>query len=59
MAKQVFRDGTEVVGFYARTLKSGPFVFVSGTTSLDSRGACRAVTRPSRPWSACARSMRR
>ncbi len=38
MAKQVFRDGTEVVGFYARTLKSGPFVFVSGTTSLDSRG---------------------
>jgi enamine deaminase RidA (YjgF/YER057c/UK114 family) len=27
-----------VVGFYARTLKSGPFVFVSGTTSLDSKG---------------------
>jgi len=38
MAKQVFRDGTEVTGFYARTIKSGPFVFVSGTTSLDSRG---------------------
>lgn len=38
MAKQVFHDGTEVVGFYARTVKSGPFVFVSGTTSLDSRG---------------------
>src|SRR5437899_2324766 len=38
MAKQVFRDGTEVVGFYARTIKSGPFVFVSGTTSLDSKG---------------------
>ena len=38
MAKEVFRDGTEVVGFYARTLKSGPFVFVSGTTSLDSKG---------------------
>ena len=38
MAKQVFRDGTEVVGFYARTVKTGPFVFVSGTTSLDSRG---------------------
>jgi 2-iminobutanoate/2-iminopropanoate deaminase len=38
MAKQVFRDGTEVVGFYARTIRSGPFVFVSGTTSLDARG---------------------
>jgi enamine deaminase RidA (YjgF/YER057c/UK114 family) len=38
MAKQVFRDGTEVVGFYARTIKSGPFVFVSGTTSLDAKG---------------------
>jgi len=38
MAKQVFRDGTEVVGFYARTIKSGQFVFVSGTTSLDARG---------------------
>ena len=38
MAKQVFRDGTEVVGFYARTVKSGPFVFVSGTTSLDFKG---------------------
>ena len=38
MVKQVFRDGTEVVGFYARTIKSGPFVFVSGTTSLDVEG---------------------
>ena len=38
MVKQVFRDGTEVVGFYARTIKSGPFVFVSGTTSLDAKG---------------------
>ncbi len=38
MAKQLFRDGTEVVGFYVRTVKNGPFVFVSGTTSLDSRG---------------------
>ena len=38
MVKQVFRDGTEVVGFYARTIKSGQFVFVSGTTSLDARG---------------------
>ena len=38
MAKQLFRDGTEVVGFYVRTVKSGPFVFVSGTTPLDRRG---------------------
>ena len=38
MAKQVIRDGTEVAGFYARAVKNGPFVFVSGTTSLDARG---------------------
>ena len=38
MVKQVFRDGTEVVGFYARTIRSGPLVFVSGTTSLDAKG---------------------
>jgi len=38
MAKQMFRDGTEVVRFYARTVRNGPFVFVSGTTSLDSKG---------------------
>lgn len=38
MAKKVFRDGTEVVGFYARTVRTGPLVFVSGTTSLDAKG---------------------
>jgi len=38
MAKAVFRDGTEVVGFYARAVKTGPLVFVSGTTSLDAKG---------------------
>ena len=38
MAKQLFRDGTEVVGFYVRTVRNGPFVFMSGTTSLDSKG---------------------
>ncbi len=41
MAKQLFRDGTEVVGFYVRTVRSGPFVFVSGTTSLDAKGRVR------------------
>lgn len=44
MAKKVFRDGTEVVGFYARTVRSGPFVFVSGTTSLDAQGKVRGRT---------------
>jgi enamine deaminase RidA (YjgF/YER057c/UK114 family) len=38
MAKQVIRDGTEVAGFYARAVQTGPFVFVSGTTSLDAKG---------------------
>ena len=38
MAKQVIRDGTEMVGFYARAVKNGPLVFVSGTTSLDTKG---------------------
>ena len=38
MAKQIFPDGTEVADFYVRAIRSGPFVFVSGTTSLDSKG---------------------
>ena len=38
MAKQVIRDGMEVAGFYARTVKNGPLIFVSGTTSLDAKG---------------------
>ena len=41
MAKKLFPDGTEVAGFYVRTIRSGPFVFVSGTTSLDSKGQVR------------------
>ena len=41
MAKKVFPDGTEVVPFYARTIRNGPFVFVSGTTSLDAKGRVR------------------
>lgn len=43
MAKQLFPDGTEVAGFYVRTIKSGPFVFVSGTTSLDAKGRVRGT----------------
>ena len=38
MAKKLFPDGTEVVPFYVRAITSGPFVFVSGTTSLDAKG---------------------
>ncbi|MBV8185945.1 MAG: RidA family protein [Alphaproteobacteria bacterium] len=41
MAKKVFPDGTEIVPFYVRTIRSGPFVFVSGTTSLDAKGKVR------------------
>ena len=41
MAKKLFPDGTEVAGFYVRTIRSGPFVFVSGTPSLDSKGRVR------------------
>ena len=38
MAKKLFPDGTEVVPFYVRAIRGGPMVFVSGTTSLDSKG---------------------
>lgn len=38
MAKKLFPDGTEVTPFYVRAVTSGPFVFVSGTTSLDAKG---------------------
>jgi enamine deaminase RidA (YjgF/YER057c/UK114 family) len=38
MAKKLFPDGTEIVPFYVRAVRSGPFVFVSGTTSLDAKG---------------------
>jgi len=38
MAKKLFPDGTEVVPFYVRAIRNGPFVFVSGTTSLDGKG---------------------
>ena len=38
MAKKLFPDGTEVTPFYVRAICSGPLVFVSGTTSLDSKG---------------------
>ncbi len=38
MPKQLFPDGTEIVPFYVRCIRSGNMVFVSGTTSLDSKG---------------------
>ena len=44
MAKKLFPDGTEVAGFYVRTIRSGPFVFVSGTTSLNAKGQVQGKT---------------
>jgi 2-iminobutanoate/2-iminopropanoate deaminase len=44
MAKKLFPDGTEIVPFYVRAIRSGPFVFVSGTTSLDSKGRVQGKT---------------
>ena len=54
MAKKLFPDGTEVVPFYVRAVSSGPFVFVSGTTSLDAKGRVQNGTRLSRRPSPCA-----
>ncbi|MDP1966565.1 MAG: Rid family hydrolase [Reyranella sp.] len=44
MAKKLFPDGTEVAGFYVRTIRNGPFVFVSGTTSLNAKGQVQGKT---------------
>jgi 2-iminobutanoate/2-iminopropanoate deaminase len=38
VVKEIFPDGTEVAGFYVRTIRSGPLIFVAGTTSLDAKG---------------------
>lgn len=38
MKRQELPDGTEIAKWYVRAVKSGPFVFVSGTTSLDASG---------------------
>ncbi|MFZ5784718.1 MAG: RidA family protein [Pseudomonadota bacterium] len=44
MAKKLFPDGTEVTSFYVRAIRSGPMVFVSGTTSLDKKGKVQGRT---------------
>jgi enamine deaminase RidA (YjgF/YER057c/UK114 family) len=44
MAKKLYPDGTEVTSFYVRAIRSGPMVFVSGTTSLDSKGRVQGKT---------------
>jgi len=44
MAKKLFPDGTEVTSFYVRAIRSGPMVFVSGTTSLDRKGKVQGRT---------------
>jgi len=51
MAKKLFPDGTEVAPFYVRAITSGPFVFVSGTTSLDAKGRVQGKDAASRPGS--------
>ncbi|MBM3597493.1 MAG: RidA family protein [Alphaproteobacteria bacterium] len=38
MKRREYPDGTEVTGFYVRTVRVGPHVFVAGTTSLDPQG---------------------
>lgn len=38
LIRSEFPDGTEIGSFYVRAIRAGPFVFVSGTTSLDSHG---------------------
>ncbi len=41
MTREEFPDGTEIAGWYVRAVKTGPFVFVAGTTSLDAKGKPR------------------
>ena len=36
-------DGTEVAPFYVRAIRTGPFVFVSGTTSLYPQGRVQGL----------------
>ncbi len=38
MIRQEIPDGTEIANWYVRTIRTGPFVFVAGTTSLDPKG---------------------
>jgi len=38
MTKKLFPDGTEVVPFYVRAIRSGPFVFVSGQVAMGDNG---------------------
>lgn len=44
MKREEFPDGTEIAGWYVRAVKTGPFVFVAGTTSLDTAGKVRGKT---------------
>jgi 2-iminobutanoate/2-iminopropanoate deaminase len=39
-----FPDGTEIGSFYVRAIRTGPFVFVSGTTSLGPSGEVQGAS---------------
>ena len=63
MAKRLFPDGTEVVPFYVRAIRNGPFVFVSGTSAggaaaqgwaaiaLTPSGRCELFSYSGTTWS--------
>lgn len=38
MKRQHFHDGTEVIGGYARAIRAGNHIHVSGTTSANAKG---------------------
>ena len=44
LSRAEFPDGTEIGAFYVRAIRTGPLVFVSGTTSLDREGRVQGAT---------------
>ena len=44
LSRTEFPDGTEIGSFYVRAIRAGPFVFVSGTTSLGPEGEVQGAS---------------
>ncbi len=44
LSRTEFPDGTEIGSFYVRAIRAGPFVFVSGTTSLGPHGEVQGAS---------------